>query len=96
MAKGKHSENKSKNTSKQLFNSGSSWLLISLLVVTFLVYSQSLGFFITQLDDYILIFEKEQFNKLTNFFKAFTVGTFGEKDIYYRPFFKRFGSIISF
>ncbi|MFN9955588.1 MAG: tetratricopeptide repeat protein, partial [bacterium] len=61
-------------------------MILPLLAVTFIVYAKSLSFFITQLDDYILIFEKEQFNKITNIFKAFTVGTFGEKDIYYRPF----------
>ncbi len=50
-----------------------------------MVYAKSIGYFITHLDDYILIFEKEQFNKISNIFKAFTVGTFGERDIYYRP-----------
>lgn len=84
------SKDKKINKQKELIRTASasslSWMILPLLVVTFMVYAKSLGFFITQLDDYILIFEKEQFNKITNIFKAFTVGTFGEKDIYYRPF----------
>lgn len=67
------------------YSLSSSWGLLVLLLVTFLVYAKSINYFITHLDDYILIFEKESFNQIKNIFKAFTVGTFDDKDIYYRP-----------
>jgi tetratricopeptide (TPR) repeat protein len=86
MAKVNHTKSKNNGTVRHHFRTGLAWQLLPLLGITFLVYSRSIGYFITQLDDYILIFEKEQFNRITNIFKAFTVGTFNDKDIYYRPF----------
>jgi len=55
------SKDKKINKQKELIRTASasslSWMILPLLVVTFMVYAKSLGFFITQLDDYILIFE---------------------------------------
>ena len=62
------------------------WVL--LLVLPFAVYGVTLSFGITQLDDYIFIFSKDDFNRrFANIVKIFSVGVFSEKDIYYRPLF---------
>jgi hypothetical protein len=84
LAKDKHISKKTADNKKSSAKSYS-LLILPVLLLTFLVYAKSIGYFITHLDDFILIFEKEQFNNISNIFKAFTVGTFGEKDIYYRP-----------
>ena len=62
------------------------WLL--LIVVPFLLYAVTLTYKITQLDDYIFIFDKDPFNnKFSNITRIFSIGVFSEKDIYYRPLF---------
>lgn len=61
------------------------WLLLAVVVVYFKTFLLS-G--LTHLDDTIFIFDKEYFNKdFTNIIKAFSIGCFNEKDIYYRPLF---------
>lgn len=92
----KRSETKKSNVDKRQSHDGvrhgghvvERWGWVLLIVVPFAVYATTLGFGITQLDDFIFIFGKDAFNeKLSNLFKAFTVGVFSEKDIYYRPLF---------
>jgi protein O-mannosyl-transferase len=62
------------------------WTLLILLPL--IMYGRTINYSITQLDDYIFIFDKADFNKhFANIFKAFTVGVFNERDVYYRPLF---------
>ncbi len=61
--------------------------LIALVIV--MVYGQSLSLGYTYLDDSIFILDKGTENeKIGNIINAFFQGTFGEKDIYYRPLFR--------
>jgi len=61
----------------------------SLALLIFLVYSRSFSLGYTYLDDTVFMFDKGPENEhFSNIFKAFFEGTFGVKDVYYRPLFR--------
>lgn len=61
----------------------------TLALLIFAVYARSLSLGYTYLDDTVFMFDKAPENEhLSNIFKAFLEGTFGVKDVYYRPLFR--------
>ena len=60
-----------------------------LALLIFIVYARCLSLGYTYLDDSVFILDKGPENEhLSNIFNAFFQGTFGVKDIYYRPLFR--------
>ncbi|GDX52059.1 hypothetical protein LBMAG27_11060 [Bacteroidota bacterium] len=61
----------------------------TLALLIFAVYTRSISLGYTYLDDTVFMFDKGPENEhFSNIFKAFFEGTFGVKDVYYRPLFR--------
>lgn len=92
MSKKQPAETVKKKTTKPI-NLNEPWYvryaIPTLVLLIFAVYARSLSLGYTYLDDTVFMFDKGPENEhLSNIFKAFFEGTFGVKDVYYRPLFR--------